>query len=1123
MRTSVIAERVVPDKSASDPRSYRYVRLRNGLKCILIHDPDTDKAAVSVDMRVGKYEDPVSVPGLAHFCEHMLFLGTEKFPVENSYSKFLSAHGGRSNASTGNEHTNYYLDVLHPHLNDALDRVSQFFKTPLFTPSATEREINAVHNEHMKNKLKDTRKIFQVVKYLVNPRHPIFRFGSGNRATLETIPKEKNIDVRKHLLEFYDKYYTADRMSLAVLGRDTLDKLEEQVLEAFKGIRCKPAKALPDLKKDPKISEGLYAYEDDNVVSDAKDKIPERLIEAYNVHNLKKIIRVIPSKALRRIDILWPIPPLWEEYKSKPWSLLTMLLGDEGKGSILSFLKKKGWATGISSSRYILTRDLCLMKVSTSVTKAGMANYTSVLQAIFQYLKVIRRTTNDEWRRIFKEESSLRELRFRFLAKQAPYGYVHTVSRRGHRYSPKDILSGPFLVWELNTKLVKELTSKLHVENCNIILVDKDFEFNAKEVKTEPNYETKFTVSNIDSELLRMLGGGDDSKKGDWEFHIPCPNVYITTNIDIKKPMSEVAQMEAKKVNELTLKKRKDFNENDDLEFTFLGWDSIVPPSKICPFFNSTSCCWHKQDVRYKRPKAHLVMKIQQSYLGTSPQALLSLRLFRFLADDDLTEDLYPAAIAGLYYSVSLGRGGLVFRASGYNEKLPLIVEKVLKHFLVTFPQKLRSSNHSEILKKLRYAIDKRGRQLRNFKVKPAASIADYVRERCTESLCRWSNISMIRALEEYERMLKHDDETATKLITSNIIRHVERLRESLNGRDSSVTIFQHGNITKEEAGNMSRVIHQTLRQSAKRGEHQNEGKSGGSGSNSNSSVHTDGRISLAHLKFALPKRIAKLKLGHDYILRKAHPNEKEPNSCGYLYIELGENTVQRAALASLVAQIIREPAYDTLRTKEQLGYIVWRGIEVNCAVIAYYLQVVSSTHEASYLYKRMQAFLSSFALILKNMTEEEFEQSKRSKIGKLLKADLTLIDECNRHWREIGSERYQFARTQSVVKCMQQITKPDIISFYDRKFRPGSSERAALCVEIDPLSRIDEIKSVKEAKLEDNPTANSGRVILRDFNGMNPEDSEASMIKFKEQLEMHPDLRLINHQQAMPEKKSSL
>lgn len=88
--------------------------------------------------------DPEHLPGLAHFCEHMLFLGTEKYPHENGYTTYLSQSGGSSNAATYPLMTKYHFHVAPDKLDGALDRFAQFFIAPLFTPSATEREINAV-------------------------------------------------------------------------------------------------------------------------------------------------------------------------------------------------------------------------------------------------------------------------------------------------------------------------------------------------------------------------------------------------------------------------------------------------------------------------------------------------------------------------------------------------------------------------------------------------------------------------------------------------------------------------------------------------------------------------------------------------------------------------------------------------------------------------------------------------------------------------------------------------------------------------------------------------------------------------------------------------------------------
>lgn len=82
--------------------------------------------------------------------EHMLFLGTDKYPDEKEYGAFISANGGYTNAWTGSENTNYHFNVNWPHLEPALDRFAQFFISPLFTASATDREMQAVDSEHAK-------------------------------------------------------------------------------------------------------------------------------------------------------------------------------------------------------------------------------------------------------------------------------------------------------------------------------------------------------------------------------------------------------------------------------------------------------------------------------------------------------------------------------------------------------------------------------------------------------------------------------------------------------------------------------------------------------------------------------------------------------------------------------------------------------------------------------------------------------------------------------------------------------------------------------------------------------------------------------------------------------------
>ena len=145
-----------------DDRKFKAITLKNKLRVLLVSDPASSRSAAAMDVHVGSFSDPEDIPGLAHFCEHMSFLGTKSYPNEEDFTAFLSTHGGSSNAYTDSEDTVYFFDVNAEHLDGALDRFSQFFISPLFTETATNRELNAIDSEHAKNINNDGFRIYQV-------------------------------------------------------------------------------------------------------------------------------------------------------------------------------------------------------------------------------------------------------------------------------------------------------------------------------------------------------------------------------------------------------------------------------------------------------------------------------------------------------------------------------------------------------------------------------------------------------------------------------------------------------------------------------------------------------------------------------------------------------------------------------------------------------------------------------------------------------------------------------------------------------------------------------------------------------------------------------------------------
>src|SRR5690625_5646531 len=72
---------------------------------MLVNDANTEVSAVSLSVGVGSYHNPPEFQGLAHYLEHMLFLGTEKYPEPNELQSFLAENAGHTNAYTDRKST----------------------------------------------------------------------------------------------------------------------------------------------------------------------------------------------------------------------------------------------------------------------------------------------------------------------------------------------------------------------------------------------------------------------------------------------------------------------------------------------------------------------------------------------------------------------------------------------------------------------------------------------------------------------------------------------------------------------------------------------------------------------------------------------------------------------------------------------------------------------------------------------------------------------------------------------------------------------------------------------------------------------------------------------------------
>ncbi len=237
----------------------------------------------------------------------LLFMGTKKYPEENAYSQYLSANSGSSNAYTLPTNTNYYFDVSGKPNDDgvasdtnpsplygALDRFAQFFVEPLFLESTLDRELRAVESENKKNLQSDQWRLHQLEKSLSDPRHPYCHFATGNLESLKIQPESRGINVRDKFIEFYEKHYSANRMKLVVLGRESLDLLESWVAEFFSGIRNKnlPPNRWEDVVPFGPKQLGVLCY--------AKPVMEQRELLLALPHDRRGVSLRVPAEPLRQ-------------------------------------------------------------------------------------------------------------------------------------------------------------------------------------------------------------------------------------------------------------------------------------------------------------------------------------------------------------------------------------------------------------------------------------------------------------------------------------------------------------------------------------------------------------------------------------------------------------------------------------------------------------------------------------------------------------------------------------------------------------------------------------------------------------------------------------------------------
>lgn len=481
-------------KSEKDPRQYKAIRLDNGMTVLLVSDDKATKSLAALALPVGSLENPTDQLGLAHYLEHMVLMGSKRYPQPDNLAEFLKKHGGSHNASTASYRTAFYLEVENDALQPAADRLADAIAEPLLDPVNADRERNAVNAELTMARSRDGLRMAQVGAETLNPEHPSSRFSGGNLETLRDKPGSKLHDALK---AFYQRYYSANLMKAVIYSNKPLPELEKIAAETFGRVENRQA-TVPDITVP--------------VVTDKQKGI---------------IIHYVPAQPRKQLRIEFRIDNNSTEFRSKTDTLIGYLIGNRSKNTLSDWLQSRGLADSISAGADpVIDRNGGVFSISVSLTDKGQANRDEVIAAVFSYLNTLRTQGIDK--SYFDEVAHVLDLDFRYPSITRDMDYIEWLVDTMLRVPVADVLDAPYIADRYDPQAIKARLEGMTPQNARIWFISPNEPHN----KTAYFVDAPYQVDKIGSERFSKWQAESDKIT----LSLPVLNPYIPDDFSLIRP-----------------------------------------------------------------------------------------------------------------------------------------------------------------------------------------------------------------------------------------------------------------------------------------------------------------------------------------------------------------------------------------------------------------------------------------------------------------------------------------------------------------------------------------------------------------------------------------------------------
>jgi len=871
-------------KSELDPRDYKVVELDNRIKVALVSDDRLQKAAAALSVQAGSNANPPGREGLAHFLEHMLFLGTEKYPEVDEYQGFISANGGNHNAFTAYDNTTYFFDVKADSFEPALDRFSQFFIAPLFTPEYVERERNAVHSEFESKRLEDGRRNYVADKTLMNPDHSWAQFTVGNLDTLSNSPENP---IRPDLIDFYERFYSANLMTAALIGPQSIDELE-------------------------RLAKSYFGPIEDRDVAPFIEDLP-----LYDESRLPLKLDVKTIKSMQQLSVSFVLPERRSLWRSKPLYYIANQIGYEGEGSLLSYLKERGWVESLGAWVDIDLDNQSRFDISVELTPEGKSHKPEIIEAIFAKLELIRQSGVKA--ELYNEQRQLAEIDFRFQQPGEPSHEVTRFVRMLSEYPAEQLLHAGYLFDKFDDQTIRGFIDLMRPERAIITEYADDLTTD----RTEPFYGIEYRVSKpTEEEVARW-----NQPAAIDALTVKALNPFVATEFALKA--GEVGD------------KPKRLIKSETLEL------------------------WHLQNRSFGQPRGAINLAIFTPETTNNAASAVASTLLTRMLNELSNEVLYDAALAGLSAELYPHLRGVSIKVSGYDDRLPDLFGEQLRSLRAPLTddalfQRLKASYTEELTNSLKDKPYNRA----------FAELFDQLMDGYSAT----------------ERLAALEDMTLEDL---------NDVRERLLSR-GQLRMFIHGNLTENEALAMAQDVESTF------------------GSMTN--------LPMADL------RVVQLNEERSVSIAVEHTD-----AALLLYLQADEEDMQQRAEVSLLNEMLSAPFYSSLRTEQQLGYIVFSNFLPMSEQPGIALVAQSPVADADALRSAFLAFLNNWRSNLPTLLDDRLEEFKSSLASRISTPSQRLSDETARLWREIDRENPDFDTREQLLEALEAVEAEALLARFDQ------------------------------------------------------------------------------------------